>query len=341
MAARWALAGVVVVLACRGPGVATPRGGGAPQKLGVRNAHAMAYDAKRGVVVLFGGADARSVKGDTWIWDGATWTQASEHGPTPRTFPALAFDGGRAQVVLFGGRRVLFGTDADRRTVLADTWVWDGSAWRQVPVTGPPARAEAVSAYDPRRDRVVLFGGYTDEDGARQRLGDTWEWDGASWTRVASDGPAATNGAALAFDAARGKIVLFGGGRPAGGPSPDTWEWDGRDWERVTSAVAPGRYNSAAVSDPAGGVIRFGGWDGTRRVAETWAYRDGGWSLLSTAGPSARNHAALAADPRRGRIVLFGGHDGDRVFGDTWEWDGSRWSPRSDQAAEARVDNGH
>ena len=33
-------------------------------------------------------------------------------------------------------------------------------------------------AYDSNRDRVVLFGGGVE----RQRLGDTWEWDGKVWT---------------------------------------------------------------------------------------------------------------------------------------------------------------
>jgi len=318
-----------------------PTGGIRPQ-LGVRNAHAMTYDAERGVVLLFGGADARSVLGDTWTWDGATWTRVATEGPPPRTFPVLVFDAAHGQAILFGGRRVLFGTESDRLTVLGDTWSWNGTAWRQVAGSGPPARAEAASAYDARRRRVVVFGGYTDVDGPRQRLGDTWEWDGAAWTLVASDGPSARNNATLAYDAAREKVVLFGGGRPAGGPCPDTWEWDGRRWELVASATeAPGVYNSSAASERPAGFLRFGGWNGTSRVADTWQYRDGRWTPSSSPGPAARNHTALAADTRRGRIVLFGGHDGDRVFGDTWEWDGSRWSQRTDRPPELRVENGH
>jgi hypothetical protein len=35
-------------------------------------------------------------------------------------------------------------------------------------------------AYDPARSRIVVFGGY---DG-RNNLNDTWEFDGASWSRV-------------------------------------------------------------------------------------------------------------------------------------------------------------
>jgi hypothetical protein len=36
-------------------------------------------------------------------------------------------------------------------------------------------------AYDPERQRAVLFGGGT----PTQDFGDTWESDGASWTEVA------------------------------------------------------------------------------------------------------------------------------------------------------------
>lgn len=56
------------------------------QKIGVRNAHALAYDSTRGRVVLFGGADASKVRGDTWEWDGNSWSQVSSAGPAPQRF---------------------------------------------------------------------------------------------------------------------------------------------------------------------------------------------------------------------------------------------------------------
>lgn len=40
-----------------------------------RSAHGMAYDAGRGVTVMFGGTTGSQNLGDTWEWDGTSWTQ--------------------------------------------------------------------------------------------------------------------------------------------------------------------------------------------------------------------------------------------------------------------------
>ena len=150
--------------------------------LEVRNAHALAYDADRARVLLFGGADEKSVRSDLWEWDGLSWRLLAAAGPPARTFPALAYDRDRKRLVLFGGNRVLFGTKADTDTFLGDMWEWYGGAWHAVAVSTPPARAEASLVYDSRRRRLVLFGGYRTGAAGRERLGDTWEWDGKRWS---------------------------------------------------------------------------------------------------------------------------------------------------------------
>ncbi|MBI3892296.1 MAG: hypothetical protein HY303_12305, partial [Candidatus Wallbacteria bacterium] len=46
-----------------------------------RNNHAMAYDATRGVTVLFGGAPSSGgLTNDTWEWNGTTWTMTTANG---------------------------------------------------------------------------------------------------------------------------------------------------------------------------------------------------------------------------------------------------------------------
>lgn len=311
--------------------------------IGVRNAHGMVFDAPRRQVVLYGGADASRVRQDTWAWDGLKrhWRVVTTDGPGPRTFPAMAFDEARGEIVLFGGNRVLFGAGAnDPSTILDDTWVLRGNKWVRLTVPGPSARAEASMAYDRPRRRTVLFGGYSSTVDGRVRLGDTWEWDGASWHMLATAGPAPRNGAALAFDEARGRVVLSGG--PPAFVGPETWEWDGQSWRQSLEPPPPGRFNPVMVYH-AGlkALLRFGGWTGSARAADTWIRGDGGWREIRGRSPSPRNHAGMACDSFRGRAVLFGGHDGDFVFGDTWEFDGKAWRQVGRQAPQRRVANNH
>lgn len=335
--ARWynfemiSLAGVLLLLSG-----SLNQGGQSP---GPRNGHGAAYDLGDHSLVVFGGATADEVRGDTWRWKSGTWRRLDTPSPSPRTFPSLAFDQARNELVLFGGNRVLFGDSTNPPRMLGDTWILRGDRWRLATTEGPPPRAEAVAVYDSRRGRVVLFGGYhLGEDGRTQRLGDTWEWDGAKWTRVADIGPSPRNGAAMAFDPQLG-LVLFGG---SGGPKGDTWRWDGRHWNRLGIPDVAGRFNSVMARDPGTGrLVRFGGYDGKARVGDSWELGDSAWEQVDSTGPAARNHSTLVSAPDRGSVLLYGGHNGDEVFGDLWERKGGRWVVLEPAAPVVRVPNGH
>ena len=235
---------------------------------------------------------------------------------------------------------MLFGRDDEWDTLLGDTWVLRDGGWHRRDVRGPAPRAEAAMAYDRRRGRVVLFGGYVRTPDGRTRLGDTWEWDGERWEEKVASGPPPRNGGALAFDERRGRLVLSGG--PPAFVTPETWEWDGRAWRAFPPPHPSARFNPVMVShDGIGALVRFGGWTGTERAADTWLLTGDGWHELTIPGPPPRNHSGMAYDARRQRIVLFGGHDGDRVFGDTWEFDGRQWVQVKRTPPQMRVDNGH
>ena len=72
-----------------------------------RCCYAMAYDAGRGVAVLFGGnTDSLGANNETWEWSGQglpNWTQRTVSGPSARINSAMAFDESRGVCVLFGG----------------------------------------------------------------------------------------------------------------------------------------------------------------------------------------------------------------------------------------------
>ena len=337
---HWQIAAVVALIGAVGGLPLRTRQPSAGTSFTVRNAHALAYDAGHGRTVLFGGADESRVLGETWVRlpGRDDWQPLAAAGPEARTFAAMTYDDRRDVIVLFGGNRVLFGKDPAADTFLSDTWTLRGNAWTRHTVHGPSTRAEAAVAYDAGRGVVVLFGGYRRTATGLERLGDTWEWDGTRWTAVASTGPTPRNGAVMAYDRERKRVILFGGR----GASNETWSWDGRTWALVPGGDPPGRFNAAMTYDTRRRVmLRFGGWTGSARTSDTWLLTPAGWRQVEVTGPDARNHSALAYDEGRGVAVLVGGHDGERVFGDTWEWDGERWARRAGVPPRQRVDNGH
>src|SRR5262249_37756005 len=87
------------------------------------------------------------------------------------------------------------------------------SSSREPPIpVAPEARIVASMAYFPPTDRVVLFGGLSCNGDDCDPLDDTWTYDGTSWTqRDPADAPGPRFGAAIAFHAPSGKLVLFGG----------------------------------------------------------------------------------------------------------------------------------
>jgi hypothetical protein len=138
--------------------------------------------AWNGKVVLFGGnggtvAGLEGILSDTWIWDGAAWTQQNVSGPVGRISACAATLNG--ELVLFGGAPI-------SGPSFGDTWVWDGTTWTQKSVSGPSARyACGAATLD---GKVVLFGG---TDATSGDLDDTWLWDGVSWTQANVMGPPA------------------------------------------------------------------------------------------------------------------------------------------------------
>jgi hypothetical protein len=286
----------------------------------VRASLAMAYDAARGVSVIFGGAAPGVYFDETWVWDGASWTHLNPAtSPDKRYAHTMAYDSAREVVVLFGGNVAGAGHFGN-----AETWEWDGTNWfKKTPAHAPPARFNAAMAYDAARNRVVLFGGYNDND---IPIGDTWEWDGVDWIeRSPTNSPTPRPGSAMAFDAARGVTVLFGGYFGSSAVvSDETWEWNGTDWLlQHPSPVPPGRAHHAMAYDAGRGVtVLFGGAIGAGSDNDTWEWDGANWfERQPSTAPSPRVVSGMAYDANRSTTVLFGGSTGVRN-NETWEWIG-------------------
>ncbi len=135
----------------------------------------------------------------------------------------------------------------------------------------------------------------------------------------------------LAYDAARGQMVMFGGG-DANTAFSDTWVWDGVNWALKFPATSPPATSSYAMAYDAARqqVLMFGGAVGGTIVANTWVWDGINWTQkFPISSPSPRLHAGIAYDSTRQQIVLFGGGPGSpTAFADTWVWDGTNWTQK-------------
>src|SRR5262249_29451141 len=161
-----------------------------------------------------------------------TWVTLGT-APPARVGAAIAYDVAHGRAVLFGGCSSTDRTGC-QGPLLQDTWLWDGARWARANAgIAPPSRVGHAMAYDAARGKVVLFGGCTGNVQACDGLADTWEWDGTAWTEVTNPGPTGRFSHAMAYDAARKAVVMFGGCQSASVSNcdlQDTWEWNGTGW---------------------------------------------------------------------------------------------------------------
>jgi len=319
---------------------------------------AMAYDAARRRVVLFGGTTGSVDYNDTWEWDGDHWTLLAIASPPGRSDHAMAYDARRRRIVMGGGARVMTG-------LLDDTWelgldTHGVLAWRPLLLAKLPQSDHAL-VYDPSRDRIISIGKKISE-----LVGDIWEeradarfdegvaaFDPRSNTIVIVDGPDLHRWDGVTISTVEGivtrppsrlnpvfttdthaqRLVLFGGAEPkidCLGPCAlgDLWLWDGMWTELGASSterrIPPPRKEMAVAHDhERGRTYMFGG----ETLDETWLLEGEQWTeLLPVKRPSARSGARMVATPD-GSIVLFGGFTQADVYSDeTWRFDGSTWS---------------
>jgi hypothetical protein len=158
------------------------------------------------------------------------------------------------------------------------------------------------------------------------------------WTQKQDIGPNPRNGHAMAYDSARGRVVLFGG--EGNVPFNDTWEWDGVNWTQVADTGPSVRRGHAMAGDAKrqrivlfGGSVRTGVGSDFQEgnfQSDTWEWDGEEWTKLEDTGPPRRSFHGMAYDNMRERIILVGGFNGQAPLNDTWEWDGNIWKHMTD-----------
>jgi hypothetical protein len=240
----------------------------APFAGGAREDVHVAYDSRRNRLVAYGGRNAGRVYTDTWEWDGRVWAQqASARNPGPLEHAAAAFDSARGRVVMFGGGSrtgTLFANtwEWDGRDWMlqatsgpaarvghsmvwspahgavimyggfaaqphTDLWKWDGSAWLRLTNDGPATtEGPALAVLDGSTFLVAAPHGATELR--------TWRVSGSRFEILAGAGaPPSAIGQGMTTDAARHRVVWFGGGQ--------VWEFDGARWASVHVSQRPRR----------------------------------------------------------------------------------------------------
>jgi hypothetical protein len=146
----------------------------------------MWYDPTLKKTVLYGGigrltsTDRLTRFADMWTFDGTGWTELKPSGGTPgaRYGAEVTVDPRTNRAVLFGGLRVDTDSAGLQTQVYADdTWEWDGAVWKKLaPDVVPPARENAGLTFDPLRNELVMFSGFS---GVYHT--DTWGYTNGAW----------------------------------------------------------------------------------------------------------------------------------------------------------------
>lgn len=309
--------------------------------------HSMAYDAKRGVIVLYGGDDGTNTSEETELWEynGTTWTQkvfAGDGGGRPSLLqPATAYDPKGERIAFYFGN--------------SEMWFWNGTQFTKYAGAMPVAQSFATSPpslltnrigavlVDDGRGRLMLYGGQDksfSHSSASLLSGQLqWFFSGQTWSEPQFAPAVLAAASAQQYD--RGTVVRFGGLADVNSDTPnaDMWELPSAGWKRTTSSGPPWLAYAAMTHDTARDqlVMFGGGTDGGVLSDQLWLRSGGGttWTQQpkTSTWPAPRSFHALTYDAARGQTVLFGGFDTDEIR-DTWLWNGLSWTQHPMTAAD-------
>jgi PKD repeat protein len=209
----------------------------------------------------------------------------------------------------------------------------------------PPPTQEGTMAYDPAENETVLFGGFSFEAPTNT----TWAYRSGRWidlTSVAGAAPYPVDSPSLAYDAADGYLVEWGGVPSDACPAPfptcnSTWIFENQTWHELPSQHTPPSSPARVqmVYDAADGYILM--YDGEATVGvhsyapETWKFSAGNWAEMF--GPSSSSNPGLgegtdgsdrmAYDSADSEVILY---NGDPTYwgnnSTTWSFSGGVWS---------------
>jgi hypothetical protein len=210
-----------------------------------------------------------------------------------------------------------------------ETWFFSADqVWSQGPsaATGFEGKfiADPELAYDPVRDRIVLYTA-TDADV------ETWELNGNTWSKKspATRPTPCPDGALFEYDPNLQACVLVAcNGLPEVGKPTKTWLWNGTNWSLLSGTSPSGGAGGGMAYDAQRDEMVLV----TRKERKTWALKNSQWTQKQP--PQTIEEQlwlfGMAYDPVRREIVVYGGESGEwpglDYPDDTWAWNGSTWA---------------
>ncbi len=283
---------------------------------------ASAYDTRRHRFVVVG--DANHI--DLWSlgfgsfpnWDSLTATGTP---PVPRIGATAVYDSAADRLLLFGGLHdgiLLDSVDVVSFAGLGPTWSVLATSG-----TPPPPRWMHDAILDPRRHRMLVFGGQSETSIEN----DVWQLtlDGIpAWSRLETTGatPAPRYAACAAYDAGSDAVVVFSGHNGGiAGLLEDTWALDLSStptWREVHGPHPDGRWQAGATYDSRrgatlvfGGLSSVSGADSSEIRDDVWKLdlRTGSWTEIGGGVPGGRRCSSfgLCYDDLGDQLVVFGG----------------------------------
>jgi len=192
----------------------------------------------------------------------------------------------------------------------------------------PVGRYGPGAVYDSQLQKMIIFGGGTQDLSGYDLFNDTWNYDSTAniWNEiVTTNKPSERSGHTMVYDAASHKTILFGGWDENIGLTNETWIFDSQTnrWTEVYPNSSPeNRQSQAMYYDPIfQKVILFGGYrDSGPHFSDTWEYNysNNTWTELNPSNsPSGRYGSRIVYDPINQRAILFGGR-ATTIMDDTW-----------------------
>lgn len=257
-----------------------------------------------------------------------TWMQLGLDGPPSPRYGHSLDPGPQGTLVMFAGR------DEAKSLNLVDLWTYDNNAWESlapgVMPGGPSARRGHAAASHPVLG-LVVFGGDDDiNNGSTDFPGETWAFNGDTWTQLAkSPAPLGRSYATLEYHPPSASLILFGGSDYDDNAVPGTWTLDGSGTWRELAVTSPqARVYHTMALDSTGDLLMHGGCavntECTTLLDDTWRWHIDKWEMVDPGGQATRAGGVMTRGTADGTLFRFVG--GPNKL-ETLEWKDGAWVP--------------